>query len=402
MKKKPSTFQRGNVILLSVSHLIHDIYGSFLAPILPLLIEKLGMNYTMAGMLSLFQRFPSFIAPFVGLLADRIQLRYLVILCPAITAVAMSLIGLAPSYYILATLLLIAGISSALYHVPSPVMVRKVSGEATGQGMSFYMLGGELARTLGPLTILGAVTLWELVGTWKLIPFGLTASALLWWRLHHVRVREDIIKKEAPSHPWKALRKLVPFFATITGYMFFRALLKSSMSTFLPTLLTGEGGTLWSAGLSLAIFQLAGAAGTLITGTASDKIGRKKALLIMAIATPLMMFAFLNTTGVLNILALIGTGLLIFGSTPVLLAMVQETNTSHASFINGVYMTLNFAMSSTAVFLAGWMADIMGLNQMFNLATALSLISLIFIIFIPNTPKTKIPAPKTETQDEKA
>jgi FSR family fosmidomycin resistance protein-like MFS transporter len=387
MKSKTGKFQTGNVILLSISHLVHDIYGSFLAPILPLIIEKLGINYTLAGMLSLFQRLPSLINPFIGLLADRIQMRYLVILCPAITAMAMSFIGVAPSYFVLATLLLVAGLSSALYHVPSPVMVKKVSGELTGRGMSFYMLGGEMARTLGPLTILGAVTIWGLEGTWKLMPFGLAASLILWWRLHNIQVREDVKRIESPEHPWRALKKLIPFFAAITGYMFFRALLKSSMSTFLPTFLTGEGGTLWEAGIVFSIFQLAGAAGTFVAGTASDKIGRKRALAIMAITTPLAMLAFLQTEGVLSIIFLVTTGLLIFGSTPVMLAMVQDTETDHPAFINGIYMTLNFTMSSLAVFLAGFLADMVGLEKMFYAATGLSVLSLIFIFIIPQGEK---------------
>ncbi len=390
MKKSPEKFQTGNITLLSLSHLIHDVYGSFLAPVLPLIIEKMSINYTLAGMLSLFQRLPNLMNPFIGLLADKIQMRYLVILCPAITAVAMSLIGVAPSYFVLAILLLVAGTSGALYHVPSPVMVKKLSGLQTGKGMSFYMMGGEIARTLGPLTILGAVTIWGLEGTWKLIPFGLLASLLLWWRLHNVKVRDDVKRIESPTHPWKALKKLLPFFAVITGYMFFRALLKSSMSTFLPTFLTGEGGSLWSAGISLSIFQLAGAAGTLVAGTASDKIGRKKALAIMAISTPIAMFAFLQSSGAMSIVFLICTGLLIFGSTPVLLAMVQDTETNHPAFINGIYMTLNFTMSSLAVFLSGMLADFMGLEKMFYVATGLSIISLLFIFFIPERKKQKI------------
>ncbi len=89
-------FQSGNVVLVSLAHLVHDIYSSFFAPILPLLIEKLSLNYTTVGLLSLVQRLPSLLNPFVGLMADRIALRYLVIITPAVTAVSMSLLGLAP------------------------------------------------------------------------------------------------------------------------------------------------------------------------------------------------------------------------------------------------------------------------------------------------------------------
>ena len=40
------------VIAVSMGHFIHDVYSSFLAPLLPLLIEKLSMTLTQAGLLS--------------------------------------------------------------------------------------------------------------------------------------------------------------------------------------------------------------------------------------------------------------------------------------------------------------------------------------------------------------
>jgi len=83
-------FQTGNVIIISIAHLLHDIYSSFFAPILPLLIEKLSLSYSMVGVLTIIQRIPSLLNPFIGLLADKMQVRYLVIVTPAVTAVVAS------------------------------------------------------------------------------------------------------------------------------------------------------------------------------------------------------------------------------------------------------------------------------------------------------------------------
>jgi hypothetical protein len=41
-------FQTGKILALSIGHFIHDVYSSFLAPLLPLLIEKLSMSLTQA------------------------------------------------------------------------------------------------------------------------------------------------------------------------------------------------------------------------------------------------------------------------------------------------------------------------------------------------------------------
>ena len=93
----------------------------------------------------------------MGILAERIRIRYLMIAAPSVTAITMSMIGLAPTYSFLAILMLVSGISSSSFHVPTPVMIKHVAGDKTGRGMSFYMVGGELARTLGPIIVIGAV-----------------------------------------------------------------------------------------------------------------------------------------------------------------------------------------------------------------------------------------------------
>ena len=57
-RKKDGKFQRENVILITLSHFLHDVYTSFLAPALPLLIDRLQISYGLAGLLSVIQRLP--------------------------------------------------------------------------------------------------------------------------------------------------------------------------------------------------------------------------------------------------------------------------------------------------------------------------------------------------------
>ena len=144
-------FQKDKVFTLSFAHLAHDTYSAFLAPLLPLLIEKLGISLFMSAILDVARNVPALLNPFFGLIAEKTGVKYFVILTPAITAISMSLIGLAPSYSVVFILLFVAGISAALFHVPSPTMIKESSGEKVGTGMSFFMVGGELAKTLGPI-----------------------------------------------------------------------------------------------------------------------------------------------------------------------------------------------------------------------------------------------------------
>ena len=157
--------------------------------------------------------------------------------------------------------------------------------------MSFYMLGGELARTLGPLIIVAAIEIWGLEGTFRLIPFGLIASAILWLKLRKISISDEIKSEIGPNYI-SVFRKFVPVFMTLAGITFFRGAMKSALTLYLPVYLTANGSELWVAGISLAVLQLAGAAGTFYSGTISDKIGRRTTLVIVSIISPILCFSF--------------------------------------------------------------------------------------------------------------
>jgi len=204
-------FKKGEVFTISFAHLAHDIYSSFLAPILPLLIAKLDMSLSMSAFLDIARRIPSLFNPFFGLIAEKTGVKYFVILTPAITAISMSLIGLSTSYIMLFILLFVAGISGALFHIPSPTMIKEASGDKTGTGMSFFMVGGELARTIGPLIVTAGITFWGLEGMYKLMPFGIIASIILYIKLKDFDVKRAPKKPTEKGDTKKILKNIFPF-----------------------------------------------------------------------------------------------------------------------------------------------------------------------------------------------
>jgi FSR family fosmidomycin resistance protein-like MFS transporter len=380
-------FQFGNVSTISITHFIHDIYSSFLAPVLPLIIEKLSISLSLAGLLSVIQRIPSLLNPFIGILADKIKVRYFVIFAPAVTTISMSLIGIAPGYIILASLLFISGISSTLFHVPSPVMIKRVSGSRIGKGMSFYMLGGETARTVGPLIIVAAVEIWGLQGSLKLIPFGLIASAIMFYRLKDIDIRKDLQKEKKETGYISTFNKFLPVYLTLAGITFFRGAMRSALTLYLPVYLVDKGSNLWFAGISLSLIQLTGALGAFYSGTISDIIGRRTTLLILTIISPLLMLAFINLKGIFIIPILFLTGFFLISPTPVMLAVINELDTEHPAFVNGIFMTINFFLNSLTLLLVGLLSDKFGLDLTYKIAAGIALISVFFAMRIPKRKK---------------
>lgn len=377
-------FKLGNVVSISTSHLVHDIYSSFLAPILPLLIEKLGISYSLVSLLSFIQKAPNLINPFIGLLADKIQMRFMVIITPVITAIVMSLLGLATSYAMLAILLFIMGISASLFHVPAPVMIKKSSGNQLGKGMSFYMIGGEIARTLGPLIIVGAVSLWGLEGTWRLIPFSVIASGILYFKLSKIKVSDDIRNIEKQTGIKETFKKYLSLLLILSAFIFFRSFMRQGLSLFLPTYFTQVKGMSFElSGIIYAVFQFSGVFGVYFAGKLSDKLGRRTILLILAIITPIIMWLFLNLNGYFVIPFLILLGFFLIAQGPVLLAIINDVNSDRPAFLNSIFMTTNFGINAVVVILVGVLSDIFSLEIMFKFSAIFALGAIPFVFMLP-------------------
>ncbi|MCB0730426.1 MAG: MFS transporter [Ignavibacteriae bacterium] len=377
--KEQKKFQTGNVILISLTHFVHDVYSSFLAPILPLLIEKLSISYSLAGLLTVVQRLPSLLNPLIGLIADKASVKYFVIFSPAVTVIVMSLLGAAPNYFYVVLILFVMGISASTFHVPAPVVIKQIAGNRIGKGMSFFMLGGELARSVGPLVILGGISAWGLEGTYKLIPFGLAASLLLFFRFRKLEFT-DLEGSQKRSGVYNAFRKYLSLFLMIMGILFFTSLIKSAITTFLAVYLTNQGESLWYAGGALSIFQFAGAGGTFLAGTISDKIGRRKTLSFAAAVNPALMLLFVYSTGITSFIILLLLGFFLFAFTPVLLAMVNEWKSDFPTFLNGIFMTINFLTGAITVSIIGFAADFLSLETTYLFCALFGIVTIPFVL----------------------
>ena len=378
---RTNRFHTGKILALSIGHFIHDVYSSFLSPLLPLLIEKLSLTLTQAGFLSTIMQLPALLNPYIGVLADRISVRYFVILAPAMTAVPMSLIGVAPSYSILLLLLFITGISVSIFHVPAPVMIAQLSASRKGRGMSFFMTGGELARTVGPLVAVAGVSLLGLEGFYPVMIFGLFSTAWLYLKLRDVPVGDVHTKRNVSAlQTWRKLRYIL---WPLTLILFSRGFMHAALTAFLPTYINQETGNLWLAGIALTLFEVAGVAGVLTAGSMSDLFGRRKTLLVSLIGAPLCLFVFTLSGGWFRIAVLLVTGFTLLSTTPVMLALVQEHGRHSPASANGLFMMISFIARSAVVVVVGFIADRIGLQATYLISAAMGLVGIPFIFKLP-------------------
>jgi FSR family fosmidomycin resistance protein-like MFS transporter len=384
-------FQTGLVATIAGGHAVHDTYTAFLAPLLPRFVESLSLTNAAAGALAAFLQVPSLLQPVFGHLADRTTLRWIVILGPAVTGTAMSFLGWMPGYVALALLLLVAGVSVAAFHATAPVATGYLSGNRLGRGMGFWMVGGELGRTLGPLVVVSALAVMSMKSMASLSLVAIATSVVLYFRLRDVPLRT---RGDGEQVPWRtAVRAMRGLMLLLGALVALRSMMVMATTIFLPLYLTEEGASLWLAGAALSIVEAAGIAGAFTGGWISDHIGRRIVLIFGQIASPISLLIFLSVDGWVSVAILPVIGFSLLAVPPVLMALVQEQFPESRALANGVFLSMNFAIRSIAAIAYGVVGDALGLSTSMYIAAAAMFVGLPLVWMIPSSAESRLKNP---------
>ncbi len=376
------SFHVGEVMTIAAAHGANDTYFSFLPTILPLLIKNLALNTTQAGLLTVFGQIPNLLQPVIGHLADRKNLKMLVILAPTISGILITLVGVAPSFGVAALLLLLAGFSSAGIHAIAPAMVSARAGKKVGRGMGFFMVGGELGFGIGPLLVVAVIGYLTLKGLPWLMILGMLASVILFFRLNDAStVRHAQAEASLPVR--QALSEMSGIMLPMMGITVITGFLTANIVNFLPTFLSSEGVVFWLAGASLSVVELSGTVGVLVTGLFSDRLGQRNIVFGGTLFATVFSMGFLMSQGWIQILMLIGIGLSAFVANPAFLSLIQTRFTRNRSLANGVYMSISFILRSIVVVLVGFLADRFGMRPVFVGSALAGLLALPLVFMLP-------------------
>ena len=363
---EPNHFNNRHVGSIAAAHSLHDMYAGFLPPLLPILIEKLGLSNLGGGSLTLFYSLPSLLQPVFGSLADRHNLKILVILAPFITGTVMSLLGLATTPVVMMAMLVLAGLSSASLHAIGPALNSKYAGQKLGKSMSFWVNAGTLGYALGSILL---VTVYDFLGLSKLPILaigGAIGSVLIWLGLRNANTCAGSIKKQrnAPKHWGRILKVMLPIAFIVAS----RAMMTVMLSTYFPAFLRERGASTWVSGAGMTLLLVAGTFGSYVVGSLSDRHSRLHILAFVTIAHFLSMLVFLRTDNWVQISIILVIGFLEIAALPVLMAMVQDSFVEDRAFINGLFLSINFVGTSLAIPLVGRLADLYNFQTAFQIA----------------------------------
>ena len=375
-------FHTREITTIGLAHGANDMFFAFVPTLQPLLMEKLALSNAQAGLFAFFMQGPSIFQPFIGHLADRRNLRWVFILGPAVSAVMLTLVGLAPNYGIIALMMLIAGFSTAGFHSIAPVLSAARSGKKLGRGMGIFMVFGEMGYGVGPLLVVSLIGVLTLNGLPWLATLGLLCSFMLYLNFKNLSTVRPV-QLEAPVPAWQTIKSMQKIMLPIVAYIFITSFLYANIVNFLPTFLKGEGSSFFFAGSAFAIVEIAGTLGVISMGWISDRIGQRLVIILATLTTPVFCLLFLGAQGWLQVPMLMGLGFLNFSANPAFLTIMQNHFSTNRSLANGTYMAVNFVVRSVCVFLVGLLADHFGLRAVFIGSAWAAFLALPFVFLLP-------------------
>jgi FSR family fosmidomycin resistance protein-like MFS transporter len=385
--------QRLRLTMVTLGHFLNDCYGSFFAPILPLLIEKLSLSLTLASGLAAIPSITSSVfQPLYGMASDRIRGRFFILMGPLLSIVCMGLIGVAPNVVVLGLLLLLAGIGAAAFHPQAVAAAGTVSGSRKGLGISIFTFGGSVGFALGPLVIIGALQLVGLERSYYVMFPGLLAMLSLVVYLH---IPREILDRRTMPSLTAAFRGAQKPMILLFSIAVIREFTRLAVATFLPIFLAMQGKSLIVGGITLSIFSLAGALGGMVGGFLSDRWSRKGVILASGVLCVPLLHGIFHSDGWLSLLFLVLASATLSGANSVVIAFAQELVPSRAGTASSLVMGLGWGVAGLLLIGFGNLAELISVPRALDLANTLPLLAAVCAMALPTgaTSRSTTPAP---------
>lgn len=387
-----STFRKSQTILLSAGHLINDSYNAFLAPLLPFLLQKYDLSLALtAALATVLTTSASLIQPLQGYLADRFTHRSFVALGPLLTGVFMGLVGIAPNYSFLVFFLIMSGIGTSLFHPQAATMVKQASGDKSGLGMSIFVTGGTVGSAVGPAMILLTIQYFGL--EFSLITV-IPAIVIFYLLLRYAPVIPSQKKRREVARNQPGANGIQVYFLTLlTGIAILRAVVMSALNIFSPLYLSQLNFSKETAGLITIVWGIFQGVGSFLGGIVSDRVGRKRMILISLLASVPFTAGFVVFPGLIKFFFLGMAGFTLAASLPVSIVMAQELAPNHSSTAASLMMGFCWGISGFILTPLGALGDSIGLEPVLWGMALLPLVTVFLLIPIPGTE----PSPAAET-----
>jgi MFS transporter, FSR family, fosmidomycin resistance protein len=374
------------LIAISCSHFLNDLIQSLIPAIYPLLKDSFQLSFTQIGLITLtFQMSASLLQPVVGYYTDHHPQPYSLTWGMGCSLLGLLALAFAPTYSLLLLSVALVGSGSAVFHPESSRVARMASAGHYGLAQSIFQVGGNAGTSVGPLL---AALIVIPQGQKSLVWFSLVALAAMailwqvggWYKRQHQNRTHRAQDTQTTGETIGRLSAVWPVVILLV-LMFSKFFYTTSLHSYLTFyLIHSFQVSVQAAQLHLFVFLFGVAAGTLLGGPIGDRIGRKQVIwwsifgaAPFSLALP---YASLFWTGPLTFVI----GLLMASAFPAMVVYAQELFPGKVGMISGLFFGLAFGLAGIGAALLGRLADLLGIEAVFQLCAWLPLLGLAAVL----------------------
>lgn len=381
MKKFVQT-GKSAIIWLSLAHLVCDVYGGFLNPIMPFIAAKLGFSMAVATVLvAITQICSNMLQPIFGFFADNILKRFFIFWGVILASVFIPLAPAAPNIVLLNIFMILGCLGGSFFHPQAMGFTNYFSGKNCSNNMGFFISMGSVGFALGPLL---ATYITQVAGLDKISYtsiFGLILALCMFLFVPKLSISE---KKPEQKEFFKSFKEILA--NRQMDYLMIIAMMKSlvtnSSCILLPFLWKAMGYTPFYIGFALFLFVFAGAIGSLLSPRLEKVIGSKPVIYISMWATFPMMIGFsliYKTMPVASLILFAFIGFTTMLAQPVTLVLAQKTLPQYKSIVAGFVNGFCWGTIALCMSVLGAVAQKFGIMNVLIVLTIFPVISSYFV-----------------------
>ena len=345
------------LITMGFAHGASDFYSGMVPLLIFTIVSAHRLSPLYQGAIGFLWYFTSSIVqPVFGAYSDRAGRWWFLPAAVALTVTAVSLIGLSPGIAVLAALVVLGGLGSAVMHPEAGKYAALLSGDRKSGGISIFQIGGAAGYAFGPVVISLLLQHDGNAGSaWMLIPGAgavLALFALMRGIDPHAQRAQEAHRASLDASGIAAVDK------TGVGLLVAGTALKylagAAFMTYLPNLVVARGGTIAQAGIIVTAFLATGVIGLYLGGWLGDRFGAVPiAVGSLAAAAPAL-YGFFSLGGAAGVTSLLLAGILLNVQSAPSVAIVQRMLPRNLGMALGLMNGVAFGAGSALVTLVGF------------------------------------------------
>lgn len=378
------------LLMVSMGHLLNDMFQAVIPSIYPMIKESLGLSFVQIGAITLTNQVTSsLLQPMVGYFSDKHPRPYGLVAGMCFTLTGLLLLSFADSFPLVLISVAFVGIGSSVLHPESSKVARLASGGAKGMAQSIFQIGGNVGRAIGPIAVAliviphgqGSIrwfALFAVVAIWVL------AKICNWYKKQLTLYGRSESKFDVENESHLSKHQIVVALLVLLVLVFSKNFYTANIQSYLTFYMIDKFGlSVTASQYVLFAFLVSTAVGLLLGGKLGDRYGRKYVIWVSILGSSpfALLLPYCDLTWTIILIVLVG--MVMSSAMPAILVYGTELLPGNVGMISGAFFGLSFGLGGIGSAIFGWLADITSIQYVFQLTAFLPLLGIVTYL-LPN------------------